>query len=221
MKTISIAFLILLCTTFLSCKKDAVNQNASISYQLKTKNPSTVLGRTSGTLTWTSGYAYVTEIKFEAESDCKIESQSEIKKKFSTSNPQKIDLFAPLVVLGNLPVVPCDYRNAKIEIEIVPNGGNAALELTGTYNTTPVILRINSALEIEGAGGTKGITSGTEYVAITSLNLGLLTMGISGAELDAATLDSTGKILISATSNTNLYQKILNNFHDIDEEDFH
>ena len=221
MKTISTAVLIILCTTFLSCKKDVVKQNAGINYQLTAKNTSNTLARIFGTLSWTSGYAYVTEIKFEGEGDCQIEGQSDIKKKFSASNPQKIDLFAPLISLGNLPIPPCDYRNSKIEIEITPSMGNPALELTGTYNTTPVIFRINTAVELEGIGGNKGIVSGANYVSLMSLNLSLITKGIAGAEFEAASLDASGKIIISATSNIALYQKMLANFQDCEEEDFH
>lgn len=221
MKTISLAFFIFFCLTIVSCKKDAAKQNATISYQLKAKNTSTTVARNLGTLTWTSGYAYVTEIKFEAEGECQIEGQSDIKKTFSAANPLKVDLFAPLLSLGNIPVPPCDYRNSKIEMALTPGAGNAALELTGTFNTTPIIFRINSAIELQGIGGNTGIASGTSYTALTSLNLSLLTRDITALELNAATRDGSGRIIISSTSNVTLYQKMLNNFQDIEEEEFH
>ncbi|GAC1589727.1 MAG: hypothetical protein NVS3B19_09900 [Ginsengibacter sp.] len=220
MKTILIA--VLLSLAFTACKKSATNKNTTVSYQLKSKNASYSIASRSGTsLSWTSGYAYVTEIKFEAEGECQIEGQSDLHKKFGVTAPQKVDLFAPLLSLGDLQVPACDYKNSKFEIALTPASGNAALELKGTFDNKPIIFRINSAVELDGIGGNKSLVGGTNYTALTSLNLSLLTDGITADQLKAATIDNTGTRVISSTSNTSLYQKMLSNFQNISEEEFH
>lgn len=119
---------------------------------MKTKNPTSTIACTGGTLAWTSGFAYVTEIKFEAEGECQIEGQSDVHKKFGAATPQKVDLFAPFTSVGSITVPPCDYRNSKFEFALSPGAGNPALELKGNYNSTPVIFKINSVVELDGLG---------------------------------------------------------------------
>lgn len=217
MKT-SIIFFLLSFILF-SCNKDAGKKNASVAYQLKAKNNTSPVGRITSDITWTSGYAYVNDIKFEAEGECEIEGESDIHRQFN--GPQRVDIFAPLTVLGTFAVPPCNYNNSKFEITLNPGAGNAALELTGIYNSTPVIFRINSSVELAGIGGNSPMTGGINYTALTLLNLQLLTQGITAADLNAATLDPSGTIVISATSNTSLYNIMLNNFQDIEEVEFH
>ena len=218
MKTLIIvsAGFVLLCA---GCKKNLDKEKSTITFQLKAANNYSTVSRVQGTITWTSGYAYVTDIKFEAEGECQIEGESDIHTQFS--GPQRVDIFAPLTVLGTIAVPPCDYSNSKFEIALTPAAGNAALELTGTYNSTPIIFRISSGTELAGIGGNSPMTGGINYTALTLLNLDLLTHGITAADLGSATVDATGTIVISATSNVTLYNTILNNFEDIEEVEFH
>lgn len=202
----------------LSCKKDA-DKKSSVAYQLKAKNNNSPVNRVSSDITWTSAYAYVNDIKFEAEGECQIEGESDIHRQFAGA--QRVDLFAPLTVLGTFTVPPCNYDNSKFEITLNPGAGNAALELTGVYNSITVIFRINSSVELAGIGGNSPMAGGINYTALTLLNLQLLTKGITAANLNTATLDPSGAIVISATSNTSLYNIMLNNFQDIQEVEFH
>lgn len=206
------------------CKK-AANHSNGVSYQLKTINPSATIANATGisntstlraqggTISWTSGYASATEIKFEAEgSGVNVEFQSE--------TPQKIDLFSSLTSLGNIAIPTGVYDSAQFEIELSHTVTDAALELQGTYNNIPVIFRISDDFEIDAEIPTITIKDGTNYTALTALNLSLLTDGISGATLDAATKDGSGTIVISATSNASLYDSMLNNLQNSDGEDF-
>jgi uncharacterized membrane protein len=54
---------------------------------------------------------------------------------------------------------------------------------------------------------------------ITTINLSLLTTGVSELMLNNAVL-TNGTIIISSTSNANIYNIILNNLHDSDEVEF-
>ncbi len=212
-------------TLIFGCKK-AGNSNANaVAYQLKTINRSTALayspGSTinpiarvaGGSISWTSGYASAEEIKFEAEgSDSHVEFHSE--------TPLKIDLFAPLASLGNINIPTGVYDTAQFEIDLAPTTTDAALELHGLYNTTPVIFRINQSYEFDAEIPTINIADGQHYNAVTALNLATLTQGIASATLDAATKDSSGTVVISNSSNTSLYNSMISNLQNSEEEDF-
>lgn len=211
-------------TLIFGCKK--ANNSNGVSYQFKTINPSATIAYSSGnpsimspvgvqggTITWTSGYASATEVKFEAEgSGSHVEFQSE--------TPQKIDLFSPLSSLGNIIIPTGVYDTAQFEIELAPTTTDAALELHGMYNSIPVIFRITKSYEFDAEIPAITIADGQHYTALTALNLANLTQGISGATLDAATKDSSGTIVISASSNASIYDSIIANLKNSEGEDF-
>ncbi len=200
---------------FAACKKN--NSSPEVRYQINTISRSSTVARTlSGTVQWTSGYMNATEIKFEAENNT-----TEVE--YKSVAPQRIDLFAPLTTLGIIALPPGTYTEVDFEVELAPNGSDASLELKGTFTSgvivTPVIFRVGSALEIESEKDNVTIADNASYTALTSLNLSVLTQGITEAMLNNAQR-TNGVIIISAASNTNLYNIILNNIGDMDEVEF-
>ncbi len=200
---------------FAACKKD--NSSSEVRYQIKTINRSSTVARTlSGTVQWTSGYMSVTEIEFEAKNNTTVV-------KYESAAPQRIDLFAPLTTLGIITLPPGTYTEVDFEVELAPTGSYAALELNGTFTSgvvvTPVTFRVGSALEIEAEKDIVTIADDASYTALTSLNLSLLTQGITAVMLNNAQR-TNGAIIISAASNTNLYNIILDNIDDMDEVGF-
>ncbi len=192
-----------------SCKKE--KNTPSISYQLKKSSATsaTISGRImGGSVQWTAGYASVIEIEFEAEKEnLEVEYKSEVRK--------KIDLFSPLATLGVINVPPGIYNDIEFEVEVQPNGGDAAFQLNGSFTngggvTTPVVFTLNTALEIESEQSNITIVDGASLTAFTTLNLSLLTTGVTESMLNNATL-TAGVIQISATSNTNIYNIIFDN----------
>ena len=65
------------------------------------------------------------------------------------------------------------------------------------------------------------VAAETDYTSLTSLDLSRLATAITSAALDNAARDGAGIILISASSNPDLYQVMVENIQDLDEEDFH
>lgn len=190
-----------------SCKKN--NESSDATFKVKTTNRSALVGRTAGTVTWTSGFASANEIEFEAE---KENLQIELK---STAR-QRIDLFAPISSLGTITIPPGIYDEVEFEIHMSSTPTDPALELRGTYNAIPIVFRVNSPLEIEAEYDDVTIGQGNNFNAIISLNLSLLTLGITDANLSSAQLTS-GEIVISSTSNIALYNIMLANLKNIDE----
>jgi hypothetical protein len=192
-----------------SCKKD--DDQTGINFNASTSGRSSIVSRPSGTLgtlTWTSGFAYVTEVEFEAEKDNReIEFKSTVNK--------RIDLFVPFSSLGFVSVAPGFYEEVEFEIDLNSDANNPSIELRGTYDNTPVILRIMNSIEFEAEYEDVTIEMSDNFTANFALNLSLLTVGITDAALRNATR-SNGDIVISPNSNVALYNTIISNLNNID-----
>ena len=202
---------------FVSCKKSSTNSVSGIKYNLQTTNRSAIITRiTAGNLQWVSGYGSATEIKFEAENN-----NHEVK--FESNTPQHLDLFSSIITLGTITLPPGTYTTAEFEIELTPTGTDAALQLNGQFTsgsvTTPVVFIVNSPLEIKNEQNNVVVTDNNSYNALTTINLSLLTTGVTEAMLNNAVL-TNGSIIISSTSNTDIYNLILNNLGDSDNVKF-
>ena len=195
---------------FASCKKASTN-SSGIEYQIKTTNTISTVNRVdAGSLQWTSGFASASQIKLEGKS-----SGSEVE--FKANNVQHVDLFASVAAtLGNVTLPAGTYTEVEFKIELNPNGNDPALELDGTFTNSvgvakPVVFKVNSLLEIKAEQNNVTVDN-SNTTALTTLDLSLLTGGISQALLNAATV-TNGTIVISSSSNTNLYNIIIANFN--------
>jgi hypothetical protein len=94
--------------------------------------------------------------------------------------------------------------------EVIPAGGS----------TTPIVFECGTALEIKAKKDSVTIGEGATYAGTTTLSLAVLTVGITEADLKAAS-QSGGKIIISANSNAGLYNKMLLNLETCGIIDFH
>jgi hypothetical protein len=197
-----------------SCSKD--DNGGQLSYQLKTKNPNATVSRTSsGSITWTSGSAYADKIEFEAEKDNDNEVQ------YESRVARRIDLFAPVSDLGNISLAPGHYEEIEIEVDLARSATDTAFILRGSFTnnigyTVPVVFYINELLEFKAEAEDVTIGSAADITALTTLDLSLLTTGITESMLSMATL-TNGVLVISATSNTSLYSTILSNINNIDD----
>jgi hypothetical protein len=202
---------------FASCKKN--NDSSGFKYKLTTSNRSNVVGRIdAGTITWTSGYATANMLKFEAKNS----GGTEVEYKSSVS--QHVDVFTSLAAsIGNIDLPQGTYSEIEFKAELAPNGSNAALELTGSFtsgaSSTAVLFTVNSPLEIKTEKNNVVISDNSSYTALTTLNLSQLTSGITEAMLNSATKTS-GKIIISAGSNSGIYNAMLSNLDGCDEVEF-
>ena len=191
---------------------------ATMQFQLTTSNPAVVVNVVaSGTITWTSGSAYATETKLEAK---KSGSQFE----FKSSTAQTVNLFGSVLTsLGNISIPAGTYTEVEYKLTLNQNGAVPALELKGQYTNsigavTPVIFNINSLFLIKAEQSNVVVNAGTTISALTTLDLAFVSNGITQAMMNSATV-SSGKITISASSNANIYNIMVNNltqFHHVD-----
>lgn len=214
MKRHSLPAALLLCGAFfIGCEKeDTANTTTyGIHYQLTTSNPSTLLGktfsgeRTAGvqtTVSWKSGSAVARRIRFEASGDDEVDIR--------TAAPTNITMPGPATDLGLITVPAGNYEDVRFTIEL---SRTEPFLLTGDYNGTPLVLQVTAPLDIVLDRDLLTIDANTNYRALTTLNLSRVLRGISAVMMSDATV-SNGQILISASSNTRLYNIILENMKD-------
>lgn len=191
-----------------SCKKEKTG-NPSVAYNLKSTNTSSPVARVAGgSISWSAAYANVTEIRFETENNAvEIEYTSEARK--------KVDLLSTQSTLGNVQVPAGVYSRAEFEIELSGTATESALELQGSFNGTPVLFKVGGNYEIETERENITIVDGKDYTSVTALNFSLLTQGVTEAMLSNATL-TNGTIVISSSSNSDIYEKMVLNLHTLD-----
>jgi hypothetical protein len=210
---------------FGGCKKSSSDDStasasaSALQFQLKTANPLVVINKPAapGTILWTSGTATATEVKLEAK-----RNGSNIE--YKTPGVQQIDLFASVIVgLGSITIPVATYTEVEFKITLNQNGTNAAMELNGQYTNavgavTPVAFSLNSLFILKAEQANVSVTSNSTINALTTLDLSFVSNGITQAMLNSATI-TNGKIIISASSNINIYNIIINNlqqFHHVD-----
>lgn len=211
MKRHSFPAALLLCgVLFMACEKEDTSYNTTygVQYQLATSNPTTVLGtaptdgRTAQTLasvSWRSGSAVARRIRFQGMGDDEIDIR--------TGVPTPIAMVGPATALGTLEVPAGAYEEVRFTIEL---SRTDPFQLTGDFNGTPLLLQVTDPIDIQMERDVLTIDALTNYTALATLNLSSLLSGITGDMLSEAAV-SNGQILISATSNTRLYQIILVN----------
>lgn len=212
MKTKVLCAFALTAITLASCTKNS-SSGGTVTYRSNAVTPSYSIARTQGTVTWTAGYVNVSEIEFEAEG-----SSGHVK--FESEAHQKIDLFAAVATLGNITIPAGTYHEVKFEFELDSTNSAGAFQLQGTVNGTPVVLQITGPYEMSAEMTNVTIAADGSYTAIETMDLSKLTAGITSTDFSNATKDASGKIIISASSNTNLYNTIIANLHQCEILDF-
>ena len=208
-----------------ACKKDA-NKDNGVNYRMGTTNRSSTLGTatsgdlngsaretgTAGTITWTSGFANATTLKFEGEG---ASGETEFRSNISSH----VDLFAQAATLGNIAVPPGTYHEVELKVSLAPMNGEPALELRGNYNGAPIVFQVQNAFDVEVEAHDITINANDSYTTLINLNLARLTNNISATLLAAATV-TNGTIVISSSSNVALYNSILANLANCEEFEF-
>jgi len=232
-----------------SCKKSDVDgsnsaNQAAIAFQLNTSNESSTLGKMEGSkLVWKEGYAHAWKLIFDGVSDCngKIEDDHHHKRgchEYEDSMGRHHQVVEDTVdngvipfytsgsgsftgpVIDTVPVTPCQYRNSNFVILLQPADTGAALVLKGSFDSIPVEFRVNQSLILKGTLDTAAVSGGKHYQAVITLNLAKLSHYLSSADLGAATRDASGVIIISSTSNRELYNRLLLHFYEMAEHSF-
>jgi len=199
-----------------SCSKkdDAANPSTpsgktQMRYKLVATNTSVPLKLTAnGTIQWTSGTANPRLIKFEAK-----QGTSEIE--YKSTNTAPVNLMNSLATaFGSFSLPAATYNEIELKIQLDKSGNTPALELSGQFTNTsgvvPVHFVVNDFVELKTEQKNVTVTGNASFTALTTFDLTAFSAGITESMIMDANL--TGGVLeISSTSNTNIYNTILNN----------
>lgn len=214
-----------------SCEKDDSPGSGKLSYRVKPANFTASIGasgsgsglivgiNSNSSLTWTSGSLHISEIDFEAESK-NTEIEYELKQAVN------VDLFNLSPVLGSITIPDGTYDEVELKLELKKSATNIPLTLKGTYTDAsgakiPVEFYFNEDFEIEVEAEDLIVNGNTDYLGLINIQLNKFMTNVISADLNSASRTG-GVIVISSTSNTNLYSKLkanLNAFADCDFED--
>jgi len=220
-----IAATIISAALFTGCKKEdsmtgiAVqeigNGTTNVTYQLQTLVPP------AGSLVkWDKGYATASAILFNGTH---YNGEMIVREQFAAKDGKTVVLFGT-PVLGSVNVPYNAFSSVSATIQLNPLNENNALFLSGVHyivqtgpsdnpvpiNTIPVQVMISDPIMLGSAWIDNVTINQPSYTAILSLDLSQLTNGILPRMLEIATA-TNGVVIISSTSNQNLYGIIVKN----------
>jgi len=213
---------------FAACKKEKDKKEEEnpikpgINYQLSfvagSGSTGTVSEIKTGVITWTSGYATISNITLEAIKDGQ---PVELK----TNLSQRVDIFKVISNIGNFDIPAGSYQNIKFKTSIASSSSHHAFELKGNYQsngtTTPIVVRVTQPVtfEVEHAAPV-AFKAGEVFIALNKLDLVALTSGITEEMLNNA-VRNNGTIVITHYMNSSMYfmiGDILNQYLNVEIE---
>ena len=214
-----------------SCEKDDSSGSGKLSYRVKPSNFTASIGssgsgsglivgiNTNSSVTFTSGSLYISEIDFEAESK-NNEIEYELKQALS------VDLFNLSPLLGSITIPDGTYDKVELKLELKKSTSNIPLTLKGSYTDgtgakIPVEFYFNEDFEVEVEAENIVVNGNKDYIGLINIQLNKFMSNVISADLSNAA-KTGGVIVISSTSNMNLYSKLkanLNAFADCDFDD--
>ncbi len=221
--------------SFYGCKKNGVAPSTTVSaskvaFGVQTVNSVAILPASTNTITvnslttvpqitWTAGIANITKFKFEAK-------RAGVEREFETSNLMNVDLFALSPSLVTTTIDTGTYKEIEIKLVLTQSADTTALplKLTGSFTNSqgvaiPVELDLNANLEIKAEAQNVVVSAAQSLQTIFLLHLDKISAGITASDLNSA-VQTAGKIIISSTSNANLFNKILQNVSNIGDSKF-
>lgn len=231
MRNLAIGFLTL-AVMFTACQKDDSNNDGTAEFgvQFEALNPgfSLPVGNTvksasveSDSIVWDAAQLVVSTIKFEAELKSQLTHEDSIEIEYKWRGPKTVDLLNNELTLGNFVLSPGTYDEIELKIEGLKEdaGDEPVFYLGGSYkNQTgswPIEVRVTQNVYLKTEKDNVEVTEeGIDIMSVVQLYLDELMTDVDPADLDNA--DQTdGVIVISANSNTDIYQIVVSNLaHD-------
>jgi len=223
MKTFSksiITPLLLVATLLAACNKNnssntvtAPKATSQLTFQLAAVNSADSTGAAVDSvpaiagLVWSSGTANIGKFNFEAK-------RSGVSINIQSHNLTNVDLFAltPLVTYVTLDTGVYKQIEISAYLQSSNNDSIPPLKLSGSFTNDstkviPIEFDLTDNAVVQVGASNIDINGTTDYTALLDLQLNRVTKGITAAELNKAKLTG-GKIVISKSSNSQLYFKM-------------
>jgi hypothetical protein len=196
---------------FSACSDDTENSQPTLEMQFETvTTASTVTSNArvvANSLEFTSGTITLTEIEFEVETDegdsVEVNIQQDVVIDFATG--------ATTPDLSNLNFPAGTYTEARVELELLDDSNVPSVILEGSFVDSndeehPVRFEFNSGetFEVEKEGNIT-FAAGTNAVAQVTFDPSVWFAGVSSEMLESATKNEQGVIVISETSNADIF----------------
>jgi hypothetical protein len=207
--------------------------NKSAQLPVQTGVTKAALVGSAATVIWDTASFVVSSVNFSAEMKSKLAvanhenedehhlgySRDSVEIHFSWNGKQTINLFNLNTVFGGFMLNPGVYDELELSVKgkQSDSGSQPVFYLSGTYTTSALLTRrivvaINQDISFKTEQDSVTVTgNGVNLVSVVELYLNKLMAGVAVSSLDNATLLSNGTLLISVSSNPELYATILQN----------
>jgi len=212
-----------------SCSKDDSRDASSMTVKMQAVNKrfSLPVGTSAlksalatASMEWNSAVMMVSKLEFEAEMKNSGTPGSKLEIEYEVKGPVEVNLFDTKTNIGSIILPPGVYEEVEFEVHLDKQyaGDKPLIYLAGFYTNAggskvPVTFAANENFNFkaEQEGVTVTATENSTYSSLIQIFLDQMMKGINPEDLDNATR-TNGEIIISATSNSELYQVIISNF---------
>ncbi|HPF51824.1 MAG TPA: hypothetical protein PK335_09630 [Draconibacterium sp.] len=217
---------------FFACQKSDLINNGTTEYgvQFEALNPSFSLSGSgftksamvqSDSINWDSAHLIVSNIKFEAKLKSMVTNEDSIEIEYKWHGPELVDLLNSDNTLGNFTLSPGIYDEIELKVEGLTDdaGSDPVFYLEGIYKNDagswPISVSVTQNVYFKTEKENVEVTEeGIDITSVIKLYLDELMADVDPVDLDNANL-TDGVIVISADSNTGIYQTIVSNLgHD-------
>ena len=231
-KTALLILTVVTAASISACKKDTqVNSNSpsNLSFKMQGINRNVALPVTesglksasaiTASVVWDTARMIVSKVSFEAEMRSTLTKEDSIEIEYSWRGPQTINLFDLSATIGSimLPAGAYEKISLKVNSEKMDANGHPLFYLSGKYTNAagtviPLVISVTDPVSFKTEQKDDSIVSGgaTDFTSTIQLYLDQLLLKVDPALLDNAVL-TNGTLVISATSNSQLYLLILQN----------
>jgi hypothetical protein len=192
-----------------SCKKE--NNIVSPDPNSASLNSGTTQKAQSSPIKWSTGSINVAKVKFVGKINHITYSQE------TSSVAGTVNLFGPIPLGFNDYTLPSGpWTQAQVTVTVANNTSAPAMTLTGDYTnsttTIPVVFHLEEGMELK-SDDMRGVTiSNNALASFKADEMEAYSEDIAVSQVAGATL-SGGAIIISSTSNTSLYNAIVEKLH--------
>jgi hypothetical protein len=231
-KTALLILTVVIAASISACKKDAqVNSNSpsTLSFKMQGINRNVSLpvvesglksaSATTASVVWDSASMIISKVSFEAEMRSAITKEDSLEIEYSWRGPQTINLFDLSATIGSITLPAGTYEKVSLKVnsEKMDSNGHPLFYLSGMYTNSagtviPLVISVTDPVSFKAVQKDDTIVSGgaTDFTSTIQLYLDQLLLKVDPAWLDNAAL-TNGTLVISATSNSQLYFLILQN----------
>jgi hypothetical protein len=223
---------VLIAASFSACKKDAQvdpNSPSDLGLKIQALNKTVSLpvsasgfkstDTTTAKVVWDTATMIVSKVSFEAEMESSVTRRDSIEIEYTWRGPQTINLFDLSTILGSitLPAGVYEKISLKINSDKMDANGKPLFYLSGMYTnaggtTTSIVVAITDPISFKTVLKDDTIEAGgaTDFTSTIQIYLDQLLLNVDLTALDNAEL-TNGALVISATSNRQLYMLIMQN----------